>query len=127
MLLNTLPLFAWCCFVSIQGNLCLFNIHIVIKTTDIKTIIPEILEPTIVALFLSLEDADRDVVIVRLVVSLKDVFKDVTENVKGFLEEELLAVNVNIPSTLVLTSDFEDSELVLAVELLFVLPLVGRL
>lgn len=98
-----------------------------IKTTDIKTIIPEILEPTIVALFLSLEDADRDVVIVRLVVSLKDVFKDVTENVKGFLEEELLAVNVNIPSTLVLTSDFEDSELVLAVELLFVLPLVGRL
>lgn len=64
-----------------------------IKTTDIRTI----LDPTIVALFPSLEDAAREVVMMRLVALLKDVFNDVTENVKDFLEGEVLAVYVNNP------------------------------
>lgn len=94
-----------------------------IKTTDIRTI----LDPTIVALFPSLEDAAREVVMMRLVALLKDVFNDVTENVKDFLEGEVLAVYVNNPLLLVLAFDFEDGEFVLAMNLLVALPLVGQL
>lgn len=102
-----LKLFA-CCFDCIEGNLRLFNKHVVSKTTDIRTTTPAILDPTIVALFPSLEDAKREVVVVPLVVSLTDVFNDVTENVKDFLEGEGLAVHVNNPLLLVLAFDFED-------------------
>lgn len=94
-----------------------------IKTTDIRTI----LDPTIVALFPSLEDAAREVVMMRLVALLKDVFNDVTENVKDFLEGEVLAVCVNNPLLLILAFDFEDGEFVLAMNLLVALPLVGQL
>lgn len=94
-----------------------------IKTTDIRTI----LDPTIVALFPSLEDAAREVVMMRLVALLKDVFNDVTENVKDFLEGEVLAVYVNNPLLLVLAFDFEDGEFVLAMNLLVALPLVSQL
>lgn len=94
-----------------------------IKTTDIRTI----LDPTIVALFPSLEDAAREVVMMRLVALLKDVFNDVTENVKDFLEGEVLAVYVNNPLLLILAFDFEDGEFVLAMNLLVALPLVGQL
>lgn len=94
-----------------------------IKTTDIRTI----LDPTIVALFSSLEDAAREVVMMRLVALLKDVFNDVTENVKDFLEGEVLAVYVNNPLLLVLAFDFEDGEFVLAMNLLVALPLVSQL
>lgn len=123
MLLNTSPLFACCCFDCIQSKLRLLNKQIVIKTTDIRTI----LDPTIVALFPSLEDAAREVVMMRLVALLKDVFNDVTENVKDFLEGEVLAVYVNNPLLLVLAFDFEDGEFVLAMNLLVALPLVGQL
>lgn len=127
MLLNTLPLFACCCFDCIQSKLRLLNKQIAIKTTDIRTTTPAMLDPTIVALFSSLEDAARDVVMMRLVVLLKDVFNDVTENVKDFLEGEVLAVHVNNPLLLVLAFDFEDGEFVLAMNLLVALPLVGQL
>lgn len=96
------------------------------KTTDIRTTTPAILDPTIVALFPSLEDAKREVVVVPLVVSLTDVFNDVTENVKDFLEGEVLAVHVNNPLLLVLAFDFEDGEFALAMNLLVALPLVGQ-
>lgn len=96
------------------------------KTTDIKTITPAILDLTIVALFPSLEDADTEVVMMQLVLSLKGVLKDVTENVKGSFYEELLAVHINNPSILVLASGFEDGELVLAIKIPVALPLVGR-
>lgn len=92
---------------------------------DIRIIIFVILDLIIVVLFFFLEDVKREVVVVLFVVLLIDVFNDVIENVKDFLEGEVLVVYVNNFLLWVFVFDFEDGEFVLVMNLFVVLFLVG--